>query len=595
MKNILFSLLFVFCCTITCAQKKSEVLEKLKETITEYFLPDFNDAIEFPEWRNPDNDKGLASASSVYIEPNHFFRNGKVCTSYADWMNQYCSQSLHGRIIEHSLALNETLQKVSGNNDLYRVEATLLRRWANEEGPAIPAEKINITFLWRGTGNLVHIMQLDGNIRPIQLPKPVVETPVPQQTEVAVNVISDNLAFETDGNYISDSSLVVYFFEELLSVSVKEKKMIGFGTVVFFLLVLMAAVLDTNEKWAYWLKISNWWEPLGITCLYTFFIVIFFIGICVGVPLAFDMYKGKHKPHRIRLEYLEAYDSYRLAVPHKAVAVAKDGKWGLVNFAGQVTCPLQLDTIGDFQQDVAIVQADGLYAFLHADGTNKFEWMNHITPFREGRSIVELKEKVEKGRNVYSYYLFDLNAEIGRRYTQLPYELIFFWNSSEVVDRYKVRKDGKYSIIDGQGRVIVPLEYDDIIMWNYHEGLIRVRKDGGGRTGREKLANSKYGYINLDGELVIPLQYRSAKDFSEGLAAVENDKGLVGYIDTQGNLAIPFRYIDGQPFKNGRAVVRANIHGGPYGVIDTKGNWILKPEQHWESDINERLRALDNK
>jgi hypothetical protein len=156
------------------------------------------------------------------------------------------------------------------------------------------------------------------------------------------------------------------------------------------------------------------------------------------------------------------------------------------------------------------------------------------------------------------------------------------------VDRYTVSKDDKFGIIDGQGRVIVPLEYDEISAF-YEDGMVLVQKNGG------KWSNRKYGYINLDGELVIPLQYRWAKDFSEGLAAVENDKGLVGYIDTQGNLAIPFRYINGEPFKNGRAVVRANIYGGPYGAIDTKGNWILKPEQHWESNVYKRLKELDNK
>lgn len=581
MKKFVLSLLFLLCCTITGAQKKSEVFADIRKTVEEYFMPDFNDAIEFPEWRNPNNGNGLIHCSSIYIEPNHFFRNGKVCSSYAAWLNQYCSQNLHDKVIEHILTLDGNLQKVKGDNDLYQVGATLERKWVNEEGPDIPAERITLTVQWRGGGKLVYIMHLDGAIRPVQLPKPVVVTTL-QQTAETVATADNKIDSADNQDYISDSSRIGYLFEEVLAETAKDKFLILFNMASFFISLVMY-IRYAKVKWAYWTRRTRWKELLG------------FAGTVTGVAVFFNffiwgekMYKGNYKPNRIRLEHLEAYDSYRLAVPHKAVAVAKDGKWGLVNFAGQVTCPLQLDTIGDFQQDVAIVQSDGLYAFLHADGTDKFEWLNHITPFREGRSLVELRQKNEKNKIVSSYYLFDLNAEIGQRYTQLPYKHIFFWNSSEVVDRYTVSKDDKYGIIDGQGRVIVPLEYDEISAF-YQDGMVRVQKNGG------KWSNRKYGYINLDGELVIPLQYRWAKDFSEGLAAVENDKGLVGYIDKQGNLAIPFRYIDGQPFKNGRAVVRANIYGGPYGAIDTKGNWILKPEQHWESNVYKRLKELDNK
>lgn len=589
MKNILFSLLFVFCCTITSAQKKSEVLEKLKETITEYFLPDFNDAIEFPEWRNPDNDKGLASASSVYIEPNHFFRNGKVCTSYADWMNQYCSQSLHGRIIEHSLALNETLQKVSGNNDLYRVEATLLRRWANEEGPAIPAEKINITFLWRGTGNLVHIMQLDGDMSPIKLPEPVLAH-TPQYTEATTATADKKTVTADQIDYISDSSIIGYFFEELLAETVKDKMKIVYATAVFFIILLIAAIWDSNEKWNHWLKISNWWEPLGLAGSCAIVLLFFIFGICSGSILAYNMYKGKHKPHRIRLEHVKAYDSYRLAVPHKAVAVAKEGKWGLINFMGRVIQPLELDSISDFYGSYGIFHSKGQYALYDINDEEIHEWFDRMTPVRNGYALIEK----EMGKDNTVYNLMNLNADAEKLFTYLPYDHIDlpFYSNSGYEDRYEACKDEKCGIIDGQGNVIVPFEYDDI-GW-FSEGLAIVEKTTG-KTLEQRWNNRKCGYIDLDGKLVIPLKFKIARNFSEGLAAVENENYKVGYINKQGELVIPYRFVDGEDFKNGRAVVRANIHGGPYGVIDTKGNWILKPEQHWESDINERLRALDNK
>lgn len=571
-KRILFSLLFGICCLLAGAQTNSAILHEVQETVDNYFMIDLNLAVENPGWRVKD----LAECSRTYIEPNHFFRDGKMYTSYTEWVDHYCREILKDKLIGHELVLDETFQKVKGNNDLYRIGATLNRSWLEEDGPDIPAEKVTFTFQWRGAGKRVYIMHLDGAIRPVQLPQPVV-VPTPQQPAETVATAGNKIDSADNQDYISDSSRIGFFFEEFLAEAAKNKFLIVFCIASFFISLVMY-IWDANVKWAYWTRRGRWKEPLGFASICTVVVVSVFV-IYLGGALAYKMYKGNYKPSRIRLEHLEAYDSYRLAVPHKAVAVAKDGKWGLVNFAGQVTYPLELDSIGDFQRGLAIVRSNGLYAFLHEDGADKSPWMNHITPFREGRSLVEVKQKDEKGKTGYSYYLFDMNTEIEKTYTKLPYTYIFFGNSYEVVDRYIVRKDGKYGIIDGQGRVVVPLEYDKI-SWNYHEGLFRVRKDGGGRDWKEKLANSKHGYINLDGELVIPLQYRWAKDFSEGLAAVENEKGLVGYIDKQGRLVIPFRYIDGEPFKNGRAVVRANIYGGPYGVIDTKGNWILKPEQH---------------
>ena len=576
MKRILLPLLLVLYCTVTTAQKKSEVLEKLKETITEYFLPDFNDAIENSAWRT----SGLINASSVYIEPNHFFRNGKVCTSYADWVNQYCSQSLHGRIIEHSLALNETLQKVSGNNDLYRVEATLLRRWVDEQGPSIPDEKIKITFLWRGTGHLVHIMHLDGDMSPIKLPEPVL-THTPQQTEATTAVTAD----QTD--YISDSSIIGYFFEEFLAETIKDKMKIVYATAIIFIILLIVAVWESKEKWGPLFGISELWESLKLACWCTLALLFFAFGICSGSILAYNMYKGKHKPHRIRLEHVEAYDSYRLAVPHKAVAVAKDGKWGLINFMGRVIQPLELDSISDFYGSHGIFHSKGQYGLYDINHKEIYEWFDSMTPVRNGYALI--KKVMGKDNTVYN--LMNLNEDAEKLFTYLPYDYIDFQlytTNPGIKDRYEARKDEKRGIIDGRGNVIVPLEYDYI--GSFSEGLAVVVKTTG-KTSDQRWDNRKCGYIDLDGKVVIPLKFKIAREFSEGLAAVKNENYKVGYINKQGKLVIPHRFIDGGKFKKGRAVVRANIYGGPWGAIDRQGNWIVKPEHQ---NPNEAYNALPN-
>jgi hypothetical protein len=48
-----------------------------------------------------------------------------------------------------------------------------------------------------------------------------------------------------------------------------------------------------------------------------------------------------------------------------------------------------------------------------------------------------------------------------------------------------------------------------------------------------------------------------------------------GYINTSETFVIPAKYDDAWPFYNGKAVVTENKS---FGVIDTKGNWVLKPK-----------------
>ena len=64
----------------------------------------------------------------------------------------------------------------------------------------------------------------------------------------------------------------------------------------------------------------------------------------------------------------------------------------------------------------------------------------------------------------------------------------------------------------------------------------------------------KYGYINIDGDMVIPPKYANASHFSEGLAAVRlTDK--FGFIDSKGHWHIPPIYDYATSFKDGQASV----------------------------------------
>lgn len=68
----------------------------------------------------------------------------------------------------------------------------------------------------------------------------------------------------------------------------------------------------------------------------------------------------------------------------------------------------------------------------------------------------------------------------------------------------------------------------------------------------------KYGYVNNEGQSVIPCMFASASHFSDGVAAVELDeKSGTAFIDSEGNMIIkPHKYDEVGFFVNGVCLVR---------------------------------------
>jgi len=85
-------------------------------------------------------------------------------------------------------------------------------------------------------------------------------------------------------------------------------------------------------------------------------------------------------------------------------------------------------------------------------------------------------------------------------------------------------------------------------------------------------AQGKWGFINADGDFVIPPIYdERPAPFSDGLALVRI-KGKYGFIDVTGNLAIPADLNDALPFSSGFAAARKGQYRG---YIDTEGEWHM--------------------
>ena len=149
--------------------------------------------------------------------------------------------------------------------------------------------------------------------------------------------------------------------------------------------------------------------------------------------------------------------------------------------------------------------------------------------------IVAVRKECKAVRKECKYMIYDLNGNLLDTYDDLKNN----WSGNAI---FGVKKGGKWGYIDGYGKVIVPLEYEDVS--NFNEGLAPVRKD------------DKWGYINLKNEVVIPFEFTSkyVGFFKNGVAEYYDDSRGTGLINLKGEIIAKPKY-DSIEYVNGNIAI----------------------------------------
>ena len=143
--------------------------------------------------------------------------------------------------------------------------------------------------------------------------------------------------------------------------------------------------------------------------------------------------------------------------------------------------------------------------------------------------------------------------------------------------------------IDSDGNVVIPPKYE--VAEDFSEGLALVAEFGWG---------SSYCFINTYGEVVIPLRegITVLGAFHDGLCVVDVD-GKHGYIDKSGSITIAPQFNIAYDFKHGVALVSSADDDNHWGFIDKTGRTIVplkyrraEPPTFWYTDDG-LLRLLD--
>jgi hypothetical protein len=228
--------------------------------------------------------------------------------------------------------------------------------------------------------------------------------------------------------------------------------------------------------------------------------------------------------------------------------VDKTGKW--------VLNPVYLDlTIFDNLGGAWVKQTDGKYHYINKSGkdfgTLDDAGSSYKNFFKEGYAVYE--------NTVQSYGLIDKTGKVLKTIDDCDGIYTF----SDGIAGYKCKSSGKYGFLDLNGNKIIPCEYDGFT--GFTEGISKVDKKTDGKT--------RSGYIDNQGNILVPIVYENVYGFRNGWGLIKKDSNYF-FVDRNGNLKDPPRkYDELTEFRSGFALGKLKGTGtnpGTYYYINTQ-------------------------
>ena len=221
-----------------------------------------------------------------------------------------------------------------------------------------------------------------------------------------------------------------------------------------------------------------------------------------------------------------------------------DGKEGYINTKNEWVIPPTYRDAFAFRQGLAKVREVRDYIYINLKGEPVIQDFDaDVIEPSDNTYIVGVRKECK-------YMVYDLNGNLLDTYDGF----INNWSGNGI---FGVKKGGKWGYIDGYGKVIIPLEYEEVR--NFSEGLAAVRKDG------------KWGYINPKNEIVIPIEFTNKEvgSFKNGGAEYYTDRGA-GLINLKGEIIAEPKY-DSIEYVNGNiAIVSFDSYNYLYDFVKEK-------------------------
>lgn len=253
------------------------------------------------------------------------------------------------------------------------------------------------------------------------------------------------------------------------------------------------------------------------------------------------------------------------------IAENKDHKYGAYNPKGELVVPFQYDDMEEYSSGLSRVKTGGYsntkYGYVDKTGKEVVDakYDQASASFREGLAYIAIKDG-------WNYKYGFINPK-GEEIVPLMYK-----NAENFSDGMAavLTKNG-WGYINTKGELVTAAKYDDA--GDFSEGLAVVE------------LNDKYYVINKKGEEQYQLQKSiiPVGSYHDGMLLVSNEKETrFGFLDKNGEIALPLEYAAADGFKAGKALTaRAENGECVFEFIDTKGKvvgTIDADEYVWDYD-----------
>ncbi|MBA4535245.1 WG repeat-containing protein [Brevibacillus halotolerans] len=260
----------------------------------------------------------------------------------------------------------------------------------------------------------------------------------------------------------------------------------------------------------------------------------------------------------------ELIKTIRIQITQKLVALypasmsTREGvKWGYINERGQFLIIPQFVYALPFEKN-------GLAVVTVANGTGLINEQaqyvvkpiyNSISSFTEGRATV-IDDK--------GFWVID---DKGTVLSDKPHPFIGTYRDGRAVFADTNEQGYRYGYLNLEGKVVIPNKYEEANDFIDGKAVVKIKEN-------------QYALLGRNGEVLHTYPYHTVGPLSDGLMAVQHkEKEPFGYMDEQGKIIIKPQFTSAQAFKGGRAVVNTSVDDFVFtlGLIDKTGAFKIKP------------------